>query len=91
MPSYELVTSVEPCAMCLGAIGWSGIRQIVCGARDGDARKIGFDEGIKPKNWIKKFNRQGISVVQDVMRDQACSVLKDYRDSGGLIYNPGND
>ncbi len=40
--SYELVTSTEPCAMCLGAICWSGVKQVVCGARDADARAIGF-------------------------------------------------
>lgn len=91
MPSCQLVTSVEPCAMCLGAIGWSGIRQVVCGARDADARKIGFDEGIKPENWVEKFNRQGINIIQDIMRDQACNVLKNYQETGGLIYNPDNN
>src|SRR5210317_2088333 len=51
-PAYELVTSTEPCAMCLGAIPWSGIKSIVCGARDEDARTIGFDEGEKPTQWV---------------------------------------
>jgi tRNA(Arg) A34 adenosine deaminase TadA len=32
-PAHEIVTSCEPCAMCLGAICWSGIRHLVCGAR----------------------------------------------------------
>src|SRR5512137_520961 len=32
MPLFELVTSAEPCAMCLGAIPWSGVRRLVCGA-----------------------------------------------------------
>lgn len=34
---YELVTSTEPCAMCLGAVPWSGVRHLICGARDEDA------------------------------------------------------
>ncbi len=88
MPSYQLVTSVEPCAMCLGAIGWSGIQKILCGARDADARMIGFDEGIKPENWIESFRNQGVIVTQDIMRQQASDVLKKYKNSGGLIYNP---
>ena len=29
----QLVTSCEPCAMCFGALPWSGIRSLVCGAR----------------------------------------------------------
>jgi tRNA(Arg) A34 adenosine deaminase TadA len=33
-PPYELVASTEPCAMCLGAAPWSGVRHLVCGARD---------------------------------------------------------
>ena len=33
-PPYELVASTQPCAMCLGATPWSGVRHLVCGARD---------------------------------------------------------
>ena len=57
--SYELVTSTEPCVMCLGAICWSGIKQVVCGARDEDARAIGFDEGPKPKDWVSSLEQRG--------------------------------
>ncbi len=48
----ELVTSTEPCAMCLGAIPWSGIKAVICGALDVDARAAGFDEGDKPTDWV---------------------------------------
>jgi tRNA(Arg) A34 adenosine deaminase TadA len=85
---YELVTSTEPCAMCLGAIPWSGLRRVVCGARGKDACQIGFDEGAKPHNWIASLRRRGVEVVRDVLRRQARSVLRDYLRSGGLIYNP---
>jgi tRNA(Arg) A34 adenosine deaminase TadA len=85
--SYELVTSTEPCAMCLGALSWSGIQRVICGARDEDARSIGFDEGAKPDNWISSLEARRISVVRDVYRDQAKAVLEDYRRMGGLIYN----
>ena len=84
---YELVTSTEPCAMCLGAIGWSGIRGVVCGARDEDARAIGFDEGAKPHDWVKALEERGISVRWDVLREQAKAVLVEYSEHGGLIYN----
>jgi tRNA(Arg) A34 adenosine deaminase TadA len=85
--TYELVTSTEPCAMCLGAIPWSGIRSIVCGARDEDARAIGFDEGPKPDNWIKALEDRGIGVRRDVLREPAKVVLLEYSERGGLIYN----
>jgi tRNA(Arg) A34 adenosine deaminase TadA len=86
---YQLVTSTEPCAMCLGAIPWSGVRSVVCGARDEDARSIGFDEGHKPSDWIKSLESRGISVVRDVLREQAKAVLLEYGKRGGLIYNAG--
>ena len=86
-PSYELVSSVEPCAMCFGAISWSGIRRLVCGARGEDAHRIGFDEGPKMKTWVKELEVRDISVLQDVCRKEAVSVLNMYQKSGGLIYN----
>ena len=85
--TYELVTSTEPCAMCLGAIPWSGVHSVVCGARDEDARAIGFDEGSKPDNWVKALEDCGISVRRDVLREQAKAVLLEYSEQGGLIYN----
>jgi tRNA(Arg) A34 adenosine deaminase TadA len=77
--------------MCLGAIPWSGIRSVVCGARDEDARSIGFDEGHKPPDWINSLDSRGISVVRDVLREQAKAVLLEYRERGGLIYNAGQE
>ena len=87
----ELVTSIEPCAMCLGAVPWSGVRRLVCGGRDEDARRIGFDEGDKPEDWIDRLRRRGIEVVRDVSRAEAVSVLENYARSGGIIYNSGDD
>ena len=83
----ELFSSAEPCAMCLGAIPWSGVQSLVCGARDEDARRIGFDEGAKPYNWVKSLQSRGITVQQDVLREEAQAVLLDYQKRGGLIYN----
>ena len=87
----ELVSSTEPCAMCLGAIPWSGVRRLVCGARDEDARRIGFDEGDKPSDWIGRLRTRGIEVVQDVSRSAATSVLEGYALAGGTIYNGRRD
>jgi tRNA(Arg) A34 adenosine deaminase TadA len=83
----ELVSSTEPCAMCLGAVPWSGVRRLVCGARDEDARRIGFDEGDKPSDWIGRLRTRGIDVVQDVYRAEVTSVLEEYALAGGTIYN----
>lgn len=87
LPEYELVSSTEPCAMCLGSIPWSGISHLVCGARDEDARSIGFDEGEKPAHWIESLSARSIQVTRDILREQAKSVLQKYVDEGGIIYN----
>jgi len=87
MSPYELITSTEPCAMCLGAICWSGIRRLVCAAREEDALNIGFDEGPKPSNWIQSLENRGITVVQDICRNNSIKVLNQYHKNGGMIYN----
>ncbi|MEZ5301955.1 MAG: nucleoside deaminase [Verrucomicrobiales bacterium] len=89
LPPMELVTSVEPCAMCLGAIPWSGVRRVLCGAREEDARAIGFDEGAKPDRWTEKLAARGIAVTRDIRRDEAANVLRLYQEAGGAIYNGG--
>jgi tRNA(Arg) A34 adenosine deaminase TadA len=86
---YDLVATTEPCAMCFGAVPWSGVRQLVCGARDEDARAIGFDEGPKMKDWVSALNSRGITVQRDVLREEAAEVLREYVAAGGVIYNAG--
>lgn len=84
---YDLFASTEPCAMCFGAIPWSGVRGLVCGARDADARAIGFDEGPKLADWVAALNQRGISVARDVLRAEAVAVLQEYAAASGLLYN----
>jgi tRNA(Arg) A34 adenosine deaminase TadA len=86
---YELVASTEPCAMCFGAIPWSGVTRLVCGARDEDARGIGFDEGPKLSNWQRSLEERGIQVARDILRPEAVAVLDLYTRTGGPIYNAG--
>ena len=83
----QLVSSVEPCMMCLGAVLWSGVASLVFGALDEDARAIGFDEGCKPREWKSEFERRGIEVVAGVEREAARGVLALYAARGGAIYN----
>lgn len=87
LPAHELVTSTEPCAMCLGAVCWSGVTRVVSGATEADARKLGFDEGPKPRNWIRELGRRGIDVVPEVLRSEAVAVLGEYRQKSGVVYN----
>jgi tRNA(Arg) A34 adenosine deaminase TadA len=83
---YSLVTTTEPCCQCFGALVWSGIEHLVCGATTDDAEAIGFDEGPKPEAWVGALESRNIRVTQYVRRDEARSVLAEYVDRGGTIY-----
>jgi len=87
MPAHELVTSCEPCAMCLGAILWSGVTRVVCGAARADATELRFEEGpVFPESY-KYLEARGIEIVHEVLREEARAVLVLYREQGGPIYN----
>jgi tRNA(Arg) A34 adenosine deaminase TadA len=82
-----LACSCEPCAMCFGAVPWSGVRRLLTGARDEDARAIGFDEGPKMDDWTDQLAARGIEVRVDVEREVGAKVLRDYVAAGGPVYN----
>lgn len=87
MPAHELVTSCEPCAMCLGGALWSGVRRIVCGASRDDATRLRFEEGpVFPESY-QYLEARGITFRRDVLRHEARAVLEQYRARGGPIYN----
>jgi tRNA(Arg) A34 adenosine deaminase TadA len=87
LPHLELVSSSEPCAMCFGALPWSGIRHLACGAHNEDVRSIGFDEGPKHPHWIRELEQRGISVETNICRAEAAALLKHYAETEGNIYN----
>jgi tRNA(Arg) A34 adenosine deaminase TadA len=84
---HELVASSEPCAQCLGATVWSGVRRLVCGAPASAAEAIGFDEGPRPADWVDQLEHRGIAVTTGVLAGRARSVLDAYAANGGAIYN----
>lgn len=87
LPPHELFTSCEPCAMCLGATLWSGVRRVVYGAAREDAARLSFEEGpVFPESYSYLEDR-GISIERNVLRAEAREVLELYRARGGLVYN----
>lgn len=88
-PPLTLITTCEPCAMCFGAVPWSGVAAMVCGARKQHAEQAGFDEGDKPGNWQDSLHQRGIDVRMDVLADSAAAIFDAYLASGGEIYNAG--
>ena len=51
----------------------------------GAQKLAGFDEGPLPDDWLDEWHKRGITVTRDLLRDDACAVLKEYGESG-LVY-----
>jgi tRNA(Arg) A34 adenosine deaminase TadA len=87
MPAHVLATSCEPCAMCLGATLWSGVRRVICGASRDDAARLEFDEGpVFPASY-RYLQDRGLEMEFGVLREEAAEVLELYRRGAGVIYN----
>ena len=88
LPAYQLVVNWAPCAMCFGAVLWSGIRSLVIAGSDPAMEAItGFDEGPLPADWRGELSRRGIELIEDVLRDEALAGFRSFAASGGLVYN----
>lgn len=95
LPSMELVTSAQPCIQCYGNLWWSGLQRLIIGARKEDVEEItGFVEGPLPPNWTQQLAVRPplppVTVVRDVLREEARTVLRLYRQMNRPIYNPGS-
>jgi tRNA(Arg) A34 adenosine deaminase TadA len=86
-PGITLATSSQPCCMCYGATFWAGIDTLLIGASAKDVMTLTqFDEGPLPADWKGELEQRGIAVRTDLLRDEACAVLKHYTDSAGRMY-----
>jgi tRNA(Arg) A34 adenosine deaminase TadA len=88
VPEHELVSSCEPCAMCLGATLWSGVRRLAFAAAGDDARAAGFDEGPVFAESYAYLERAGVEVVRGLCREEGKRPFERYKELGGLVYNP---
>lgn len=87
LPAHELHTSCEPCAMCLGAVLWSGVRRVVWSALREDADRMSFDEGPVFAASYEYLRARGIAFEGAVLRGEGQDVLRLYGERGGPIYN----
>ncbi|HUM70076.1 MAG TPA: nucleoside deaminase, partial [Chloroflexota bacterium] len=88
LPAYQLVVNWRPCAMCYGAVVWSGIRSLAIAGSGPELETItGFDEGPIHPHWQNELEKRGIEVIDGVLTDQAIAVFEQFRASGALVYN----
>jgi len=90
LSSYDLnmYISAEPCIMCVGAIMWSGIKNVYYSVKSEDVELItGFDEGYKP-SWHEEFSKLGINVCGNIESKMGKKVLHNYMTQGHTVYKP---
>lgn len=86
--NLSLYVTSEPCIMCLGAIMWSGIKNVYYGVPSKRVEEItGFDEGFKP-DWLEEFKNRGITVYGKIAQEEGEEILINYVKSGKKVYMP---
>jgi tRNA(Arg) A34 adenosine deaminase TadA len=88
LPAHQLVVNWCPCAMCCGAICWSGVRSVVI-AGSGPAMEAltGFDEGPIHPAWQDELRRRGIAVSDGLLREESLDAFRQFATSGRAVYN----
>lgn len=88
LPAHQLVVNWCPCAMCFGAVLWSGIRSLVIAGADPEMMEItGFDEGPMPADWRGELSRRGIELVEGVLRERSLADFRLFAETNPEIYN----
>lgn len=88
LPAHQLVVNWSPCAMCFGAVLWSGVRSLVIAGAGPELEDItGFDEGPMPLQWRQELAQRGIELIEDVLRDEALADFRQFARDQPLIYN----
>jgi tRNA(Arg) A34 adenosine deaminase TadA len=70
--------------MCVGAIHWAGVPEVVAAARKEDAERAGFVEGPGGFDARPFLETRGISYREDLLREEALAIFRAYK---GEVYN----
>lgn len=88
LPDHQMVVNWRPCAMCYGATLWSGVRSVVVAGSGPELEDItGFDEGPVHPQWKQEWENRGLEVVEDVLREAAIQVYREFAASEQFVYN----
>ncbi len=74
-----IYTSCEPCPMCLGAIYWSGIKEMYYGNTQQNAADIGFDDAFIYKEIDKPISDRKL-VTRQIMNEEALGAFRLWQD-----------
>jgi tRNA(Arg) A34 adenosine deaminase TadA len=85
---HQLVVNWCPCAMCCGAVVWSGVRALVIAGSGPELESItGFDEGPIHPDWAGELTRRGVAVTDGVLHDETLAMFHEFARSGRPVYN----
>ncbi|MFA5380354.1 MAG: nucleoside deaminase [Candidatus Izemoplasmatales bacterium] len=81
-----LYTTAYPCPMCLGAILWANIKNIVYGCRPKDADEIGFRDDFMYDFFRSGLNNTSLITMSEDHRDECLKLFKEYQSSHKELY-----
>lgn len=88
LPAHQLIVNWSPCAMCFGAVLWSGVRSLVIAGAGPEVEQItGFDEGPMPTDWRLELAKRGIALTEDILREEALADFRIFAASQATVYN----
>ena len=88
LPVHELVVNWRPCAMCFGALLWSGARCLTIAGNGPELEALtGFDEGPVHPQWEEELAHRGIALSRDVLRTEAVELFRFFKESARVVYN----
>ena len=74
-----IYSSCEPCAMCMGAILYTGIERLVYGATLEDSKECVNEILAKSSDVAEVCNNRKIEIVPEFQREEAVKVLKEWK------------
>ncbi len=86
LSDYILVTTAYPCPMCLGAIMWTNIKEVIYGCRLNDAKSIGFRDDLMYDFIKKDMNDKNILEISEAERKECQKLFKSYHEENKEIY-----
>ncbi|MBO5349769.1 MAG: nucleoside deaminase [Clostridia bacterium] len=73
-----IYSSCEPCAMCMGAILYTGIERLVYGATLEDSKRCVNEILAKAEDVADICKNRKIEIIKELHRDKAVEVLKNW-------------
>jgi tRNA(Arg) A34 adenosine deaminase TadA len=73
-----LYASTEPCAMCSGAIYWSGVSTLVYGCPAETLGEVAGGSFIVPSRELLSSGKRGIEIIGPVLPEQGAEIHREF-------------